>query len=132
MSTKAILDALATRLNASTLNTTLGGRLGVDQLAANVALPAMVYRVASADTAKLYQSLERYDLRVEFVFFQKAGDGTTMHTLSGQLETALATTLTVSGFDRVTMIRQSVGSPSFEDDAWTMTDTYRAIGFKSV
>ena len=132
MSTKAVLDALSTRLTTSTISTTLGGRIAVDQLAANVALPAMIYRVTTADTARLFSGLERYEMRLEFIFYQKAGDGTTMHTLSDQLLVALATSIAPTGFDRVTFIRLTVGAPSFEDDAWTMTDTYRAIGFKTV
>ena len=131
MSQKAILDALATRLAASTITTTLGGRIGLDQLAANVALPLLVYRVAATNTAQLFGGIERFDLQFEFQFFQKASDGTTMHTLSSQLKTALDTQLAATGFDRVVFIRTAVGTPSYEDDAWTMTDNYRAVAFRT-
>lgn len=130
MSQKAILDALATRLASSTLYTTLGGRLGLDELAANTALPLMVYRVTGTQTAQLFGGTERYDLTLEFQFYQKSSDGTQMHTLSSQLKTALDASLAASGFDRIVLIRTSTGTPSYEDDSWTMTDTYRAVGFR--
>lgn len=130
MSQKAILDALATRLGGSTLNTTLGGRLGLDQLAANTALPLMVYRVTGTQTTQLFGGTERFDLTIDFEFFQKSSDGTTMHTLSSQLKTALDASLAATGFDRIVLIRTGAGTPSFADDAWTMIDTYRAVGFR--
>jgi hypothetical protein len=37
--------------------------------------------------------------------------------------------MSATGFDRVSAVKTGGGVPSFEDDAWTMTETYRLTAF---
>ncbi len=128
---KAILDAIQTRLAASTIATTLGNRFALSIAQTDTELPNMVYDVEQIETQKIFGGHERYEAIFSFNFAAKASYGVSIHTLSSQLETALTgTTLSPTGFDRLTMTKLSNGVPSFVDDAWTMTDRYRAVGFK--
>lgn len=128
---KAILDSVQTRLAASTIATTLGNRFALSIAETNTELPNMVYDVETIDSQKIFGGHERYEATFVFTFNARSSYGTSIHTLSSQLETALtATTLSPTGFDRLTFTKLSNGVPSFADDAWTMSDRYRAVGFK--
>ena len=126
---KPILDAIKTRLYAtSTLTAALGSRIYLDQAPPNESLPLLVYGMnGTATVTRMMGGVSRYEITVEFTF-QYANAGTTaIHTASEALETAFATSMAATGFDRVTAIKASGGVPSFSDDAWSMTDTYRVI-----
>jgi hypothetical protein len=127
---KAILDALKIRLLASGLATSLGSRIALDQGAADLALPLMVYRAESVSVVPIFGGEERVEVAFVFDFFADSTNGYTLHGFSTALETALATVLTATGYDRVTFIRTSAGTPTFVDDGWTMSDRYKAVGFK--
>lgn len=132
MSAKAMLDAIWTRLQASTVYTTVGGRIGLSELPANTALPLVVYDFESAPTCeKLFGSVERFEGILVFRIYQSAAAGNTLHTVSADLLTAMSATISPTGFDRLTAVRISVGSPSFEDDGWTMVDRYRVVGYRT-
>lgn len=126
-----ILDSLYTRLAASTLSTALGGRIALDRAAADTALPLMVYSVESMRISKVFGSGSVYELNLIFYFYKAHTDATSIHTYVDLLTTALASQILPTGFDRVTLIRTSPSAPSFDDDGWTMTDRYRATGYKS-
>lgn len=128
---KAILDALYTRLSGATLGTTLSGRIYISEGPPDALLPLLVYATDSYQVAKVFGNQERHDLQIDFTFYQRNTGGTTIHTLRDQLETALASKLTPTGYDRCTFILANRGVPSFSDDSWTLTDRYRAIGFKN-
>lgn len=127
---KAILDALKTRLYASTsLMTALGNRAYLDSGPVNAALPLLVYRSTGVRTTPIFGSVTRYDLDFEFQFFFNNTGTQDIHTVSALLKTALSTPLSPTGFDRATFVRGEAGAPSFSDDSWTMIETYRAIAF---
>lgn len=129
MSAKALLDAIWTRLSASTVYSTVGGRIGLDSVAADSALPVVVYTVESTTLTDAFDGIVRYDLTIAFTIYQSGSGGVAIHTISDQIKSAFATSMYPTGFDRLTLVRSSVGAPSFEDDCWTMTDRYRAIGY---
>jgi hypothetical protein len=132
MSAKAILDAVWTKLAASTLYTTLGGRIALNQLPADTRVPLLVYGpTGEPSITKAFGGIDRYDLEMEFTFYQSGSDGTTCYTLSDQLLTGLTGAISPTGFDRLTVVRSAVGVPSFSDDCWSITDRYRAVGFKT-
>lgn len=132
MSAKAMLDAIWTRLQASTVYTTVGGRIGLSELPANTALPLVVYEFESAPSSeKLFGGVERFEGIMAFRIYQSAAAGNTLHTISADLLTAMEGTISPTGFDRLTAVRISVGSPSYEDDGWTMVDRYRVIGYRT-
>lgn len=132
MSAKALLDALWTRISASTVYTTVGGRIGFAELPADTALPLVVYDFESPPTTeKLFGGVERFEGTVIFRIYQSAAAGTTLHTISGDILTAMSGTISPTGFDRLTAVRVSVGTPSFADDGWSMEDRYRVVGFKT-
>ncbi len=127
---KPILDALKSRLYASTaLMTAVGNRIYLNTAPANASLPLIVYRVESVTTTPHFGGITRYDLSVEFNFFYSNSGGQDIHSTADLLEAALATPLTVTGFDRARFVRSSAGVPSFSDDSWTMIETYKVVAF---
>lgn len=128
---KALLDAIQTKLAASTIGSTLGNRFALSIAETDAILPLMVYDVESYSTTPLFGTAVRYEVVFFFAFYAKGSYGTSIHTLSTQLETALtAAPIAATGFDRLTFTKLSNGVPSFSDDAWSMTDRYRAVGYK--
>lgn len=128
---KAILDSVQTRLAASTIATTLGNRFALSIAQTDTELPNMIYDVETIDSQRIFGGHERYEATFVFTFNARSSYGASIHTLSSQLETALTgSTLSPTGFDRLTFTKLSNGVPSFADDAWTMSDRYRAVGFK--
>ena len=127
---QAILNALKTRLYAtSSLTTTFGSRIYLDQAPANAQLPLLIYRTPEVSTTPMFAGVTMHRGDVEFqMFFDNTGSQT-IHTGAANLATALATPLTVTGFDRATFQRVSSGVPSRSDDSWTMTETYRMTAF---
>jgi hypothetical protein len=127
---KAIMDALKTRLHATTvLVNRLGGRMYLDEGPSNAALPLMVYSATSTVVTPMFGTLKRYDMTVEFVIAYANAGTTDIWTVAADIETALSTTMSATGFDRVSAVKTGGGVPSFEDDAWTMTETYRLTAF---
>ena len=132
MSAKAMLDAIWTRLAASTVYTTVGGRIGLAELPADTALPLVVYDFDGPPSAsKMFGNVERFEGTVVFRIYQSSAAGNTLHTISADILTAMSGTISPTGFDRLTAVRVSVGSPSFSDDGWSMEDRYRVVGFKT-
>jgi len=128
---KALLDAVQTKLAASTIGSTLGNRFALSIAETDAILPLMVYDVESYTTTPIFGTAVRYEVVFFFTFHAKGSYGTAIHTLSTQLETALtAAPIAATGFDRLTFTKLSNGVPSFSDDAWSMTDRYRAVGYK--
>ena len=127
---KAILDALKTRLYAtSSLTTPLSSRIYLDEAPANALLPLVVYSATNSVATPMFGGGVRYDITVDFTI-NYANSGTTdIHTIADAIATALATTMAATGFDRVTAVKQSGGVPSFQNDAWSMTETYRLTAF---
>jgi len=128
---KPILDAVKTRLYAnSTLTSALGSRIYLDQAPPNAAFPLLVYGTqASATVTPHFGGQNRYDLTVNFLFVYSNAGIDAIYTATSALETALSTTMSATGFDRVSAVKVSATVPSFDDDAWSMTETYRLTAF---
>lgn len=131
---KAILDALKTRLYATTAfaNVFGGGatpRIYLDQGPADAAFPLCVYAPQAGTVQRMMGGVVRHEFEVEFRFFASADQAAALHSASAALDAGLATALTVTGFDRATVTRSSAGAPSFADDSWTMTERYRVVAF---
>lgn len=128
---KPMLDAVKSRLYAtSALTTALGSRIYLDQAPANASFPLLVYGTrASATVTPHFGGQNRYDLVVEFLIVYSNAGSDGIYTIASALETALSTAMTATGFDRVSAVKVSSSVPSFEDDAWSMTETYRLTAF---
>lgn len=126
---QAILNALKTRLHTTvSLQAVVSTRIYLDVGAANAALPLLVYRATSTRVEKL-MSVTRHTMEFEFEFHFSNSGTQDIHTAAAALASALSTPLSVTGFDRAVFVRQESGVPSFADDAWSMTETYRATAF---
>lgn len=128
---KAILDAIKTRLYLQTaLTTALSSRIYLDTAPADAQLPLLVYApVAPASTTQHFGGVVRYDMTVTFqIIYTNAGTDS-IYTIASAIETAMSTTMTATGYDRVTAVKQSSSAPSFADDAWSITETYRLTAF---
>jgi len=126
---KAILDGIWTRLSAATIYTTLGGRIYLNQGPADALLPLMVYQAAEATSERLMGGVVKYTLEVEFTIFYDNAGSTAIHTIADQLRTALSTSASATGFDRITFVQLAGGVPSFSDDSWSMVERYRVTAF---
>ena len=108
---KAILDGIWTRLSGSTVYTTLGGRIYLNQGPADALLPLMIYSAPETSVETLFGGIVKYQLDLEFtIFYDNSGTAAT-------------------GFDRVSFVRLNGGVPAFSDDSWSMTERYRATAF---
>lgn len=127
---KPILDAVKKTIGDSTLSTALGNRIYLDQAPANAAFPLLVWGTqASATVTPHFGGRNRYDLTVNFLFVYSNAGSDDIYTATATLETALSTSMTATGFDRVSAVKVASSVPSFEDDAWSMTETYRLTAF---
>lgn len=126
---QAILNALKTRLHSTAaLTAVVGTRIYLDVGVANAPLPLLVYRATSTRVERM-MSATRHTMEFEFEFHFSNSGTQDIHTAASALATALSTSLSVTGFDRAVFVRQESGVPSFSDDAWTMTETYKATAF---
>jgi hypothetical protein len=128
---KAILDALKTRLAAtSSLTAIVSTRIYLEQGPADASLPLLVYRPTAVATEELFAGVTLYRATFTFqVFFDNSGSQT-IHTASDAIQTALATPLSPTGFDRAVFVRQSRGAPVFTDECWSILDEYRCTAFE--
>lgn len=126
---KAILDALKTRLYATAgLTSIFGTKIYLTEGPMDIVPPLMIYRSASMSTTPYFGSVTRCELEIEFIFHLGSSGDSTGHTAAAALQTALASPLTsVTGFDRVRFTQLESGVPSFADDSWTIVERYRAI-----
>ncbi len=126
---KAILDGIWTRLSGATVYTTLGGRIYLNQGPADALLPLMVYSAPETGVERIMGGVVKYTMDIEFTIFYDNGGTTAIHTIADQLATALSTSATATGFDRISFVRLNGGVPAFSDDSWSMTERYRATAF---
>lgn len=126
---KAILDGIWTRLSGATVYTTLGGRIYLNQGPADALLPLIVYSAPETGVERIMGGVVKYTMDIEFTIFYDNGGTTAIHTIADQLATALSTTATATGFDRISFVRLNGGVPAFSDDSWSMTERYRATAF---
>jgi len=127
---QAILNALKSRLAATTsLTAIVGTRIYLDVGVANAPLPLLVYRTTSTEVRKFMSGTSQHVMEFDFELFFGNSGTQDIHTAAAAIGTALATPLTVTGFDRATFVRVESGVPSFSDDGWTMTERYRATAF---
>lgn len=126
---KAILDGIWTRLSGSTLNTTIGGRIYLNQGPQDATFPLIVYSSPETNVERLMGGVVKYTMELEFTIFYDNNGTTAIHTIADQLATALSTTATATGFDRISFVRLNGGVPAFSDDSWSMTERYRATAF---
>lgn len=126
---KAILDALKSRLYGTTALTNIfGTAIYLDQGPVGDNAPILVYRSTGMRTTPMFGGVVRCELDLEFRMNLGNSGDSAGHTAAAALQTALSTPLTsVTGFDRVRLIQTQSAVPSFEDDSWTMVETYRAV-----
>jgi hypothetical protein len=128
---KNILDAVKTRLYAtSSLTTLLGGatpRIYLDSAPADTTMPLIVYKPQPDNISRMFGGDVRHQFDIQFEIYVEASNPSQLHTLAAAIGTAFSTTLTVTGFDRATVLRQTAGAPSFADSAWSMVETYSVV-----
>jgi len=126
---KAILDALKSRLYGTTALTNIfGTAIYLEQGPVGDNAPILVYRSTGMRTTPMFGGVVRCELDLEFRMNLGNSGDSAGHTAAAALQTALSTPLTsVTGFDRVRLIQTQSAVPSFEDDSWTMVETYRAV-----
>lgn len=125
---KAILDAIKTRLYATTdLTNATYNRIYLDRAPADSRYPLLVYRIADIRTTNFFAGMTRHELQIDFSIYGKDETSTDLYTIANAIESALSTSITVTGFDAARAVRLSRGVPSMNEDSWTMTERYRVV-----
>ena len=128
---ESIMTALASKIAASAFYTSIGQRIAVDRIAADLVLPCCVYSMQKFDAQNYMGGSIRYEGLVDFTIYDSCKTGTAaLHSLATSLYTGLGGSYTVSNLDRMTVTRVSTGTPSFEDEAWSIIERYRVVSFK--
>jgi hypothetical protein len=126
---QSILNALKTRLTADAgLIAIVSSRIYLDVGPSNAALPLLVYRAENYRIDNM-NTAKRHTMDVVFQFFFANSGTQDIHSAASALSAALASPLTVTGFDRAVFIRAAAGVPSFADDSWTIQESYRVTAF---
>lgn len=124
---KAILDAIKTRLYATTAITAeLTSRVYYNSAPADARLPLLVY-TARVSTTPFFGGVTRHEVEIEFQIQYDNRGGTDIYIVSDGLASAFSTPMTVTGFDTLRGVRLERGVPSFADDGWTMIERWRFI-----
>lgn len=126
---KAILDALNSRLDATAaLATIVGSKIYLQEGPTDVNPPLLVYKATAVRTTPYFGAVTRVEIDLDFIFHLGNVGTATGYTAAAALATALSTPLTsVTGYDRVRFTQVESGVPSFEDDSWSIVERYRAI-----
>jgi hypothetical protein len=125
---KAILDAMKTRLYAtSSLTDLVGQKIYLNSGPANQTLPLVIFAATDFRTTPFFGGLTKHELDVEFQIQYPTSSGLDMYNVADAISTALSTPITVTGFDAARATRLSRGVPSFTDDGWTMIERWRVI-----
>jgi len=125
---KAILDAMKTRLYATaSLTALVGQKIYLNSAPANQTLPLLIFAATEVRTTPFFGGLTKHELDVEFQIQYATPSPLDAYNVADAISTALATPMSVTGFDAARATRVSRGVPSFTDDGWTMIERWRVV-----
>ena len=129
----SLLNALYTKILTSTgaggFANTFTSRVYLNSAPADTALPLCVYTGSQLVREKDMNGTSRHSFRITFSMYNTNDSGSTLVTAQLRLKTLLdGVVLTVSGYDRATVILREQGVPQFEDDSWSIEDEYELVG----
>jgi hypothetical protein len=125
---KAILDAVKTRLYATaSLTALVGQRIYLNSADANSILPLVIFTAPEVRTTPYFGSVTRHEIDLEFQIQYGTSSGLDTYNVADAIATALSTPITVTGFDAARATRTARGVPSFNDDGWTMIERWRVV-----
>lgn len=125
---KAILDAVKTRLYATaSLTALVGQRIYLNSAETNDRLPLVVYTAADVRTTPYFGSITRHEIDLEFQIQYGTNSGVEAYQVADAIASALSTPISVTGFDAARSTRTARGVPSFSDDGWTMIERWRVV-----
>ena len=131
---QAILTALRTKLATSTgsggLFNVLGSRVYLESAPGDTLLPLGVYSASNTRFERGMDNSRTESLSVVFVFYDTHANGTaTLLTAVEALRTLLdGVDITPSNYDRARCILRVRGAPVFEDQIWSISESYEIIG----
>jgi hypothetical protein len=124
---KAILDAMKTRLYATaSLTALVGQKIYLNSGPANQTLPLLIFAATEVRTTPFFGGLTKHELDIEFQI-QYGTEGHDAYSVADAVATALSTPMAVTGFDAARATRVARGVPSFTDDGWTMIERWRVV-----
>lgn len=129
----ALLNALWTKILTSTgsggFANTFTSRVYLNSAPADTTLPLCVYTGSQMVRERTMNGTSRHSLRITFSMYDTNGSSSILVTAQLRLKTLLdGVVLTVSGYDRATVILREQGVPQFEDDSWSIEDEYELVG----
>jgi hypothetical protein len=125
---KAILDAIKTRLYATaSLTALVGQKIYLGSGPANESLPLLIFTAPEIRTTPYFGGITKHELEIEFQIQLDTTSGIDLYNVADAVATALSTPISVTGFDAARSTRVSRGVPSFTDDGWTMIERWRVV-----
>jgi len=128
----AVLAALWTKINTTSgagFLFKLGGRAYLDLAPADTELPLCVYTVGTQRFERGYSGSTMHVMRAVFTIYDSADTTSGLNAAQDDLRTLLDNAVfSASGYDRISCVLKQRGSPSQDDDAWSVQEIYELRG----
>lgn len=130
---QAILVALRTKLitggGAGGFMTLLSSRVYLDAAPGDTALPLCVYSASNTRYERGFTNARQESLSVVFTLYDSQASPATIQSAAEALRTLIdGADLTPTGYDRARCILRVRGEPAFEDEIWSISETYEITG----
>lgn len=130
---QALLIALRTRLATSTgtggFFNLLNSRVYLDAAPGDTELPLCVYSATNTRYERAFSGSKQETLSVVFTLYASQSTPGTIQTAADALRTLIdGYDLAPSGYDRARCILRVRGEPAFEDEIWSISETYEITG----
>ncbi len=115
---------------AGTLYALTSGRIYLDSAPADAALPLATITASSTASDRFMSGNERHTLRLTLTVYADRSSASTVVTPINAARTLLnASIVSVTGYDRATIICKERGVAEFTIDGWSIADEYDVSGF---
>ncbi len=116
--------------SAGTLSALTSGRIYLDSAPADALLPLATITAGATSSERYMSGNERHALRLTLTVFADRSSASTVVTPINAARTLLnASVVTVTGYDRATIICKERGVAEFSIDGWSIADEYEVLGF---
>ncbi len=116
--------------SAGTLYALTSGRIYLDSAPADAALPLATITAESTSSDRYMSGNEKHTLRVTLTVYADRSSAATVVAPINAARTLLnAAVVTVTGYDRATIICKERGVAEFTVDGWSIADEYEVLGF---
>ena len=127
---QAFYARLISSQTAGTLYALCAGRVYLDSSPADSALPVAIIEAETTTSERFMAGNERHILTVSLGVFADRSSASTVVTPINAARTLLnGAVVTITGYDRASIVCKERGVASFTVDGWTISDRYEIQGF---